>query len=133
MQLDRLGLELIRLLAKFGVLVLAFLIAGVPLMACMLPGSSLSADEQACCRDMANQCGQDQMPSSHPCCKTVGPSDHYALTKSSFDLVHEAQTLYLLLPITQVVEVSQREVASYALLAHAPPNVPAAAADILKI
>jgi len=121
------------LLAKVGVLVLALLIAGVPLMACMLPGTSLSVEEQACCREMAYQCGHDQMPSSHPCCKTVGPTDHNALAKSSFKLVREFQTLYLLLPISETVELPQLVVSSYAVLAHAPPNVPAGTPDVLRI
>ena len=124
-----------RLLAKVGVLVLALLIAGVPLMACMLPGTSLSVEEQACCREMGYQCGHDQMPSSHPCCKTVGPTDHNALAKSSFRLAREFHALDLVLPITETAELhcKARWVPSYAVLAHAPPNVPAATPDVLKI
>lgn len=122
-----------RQIAKLGVALLAFLIAGAPLMACVLPWTSLSAEEQACCREMANQCGHDQMPSSHPCCKTVGPADHNALAKSSFKLVREPQTLYLLLPLIQVAEFPQLAVASYVALAHAPPEVPAASTDLLRI
>jgi hypothetical protein len=122
-----------RALAKFGVVLLAFLIAGVPVVACMLPGTSLSAEEQACCREMANQCGGDQMPSSHPCCKTVGPTDHNALAKSSFKLVRESHTLYLLLPTTQVAELPQHAVSIYEVPGHAPPELPLASPEILRI
>jgi len=122
-----------RLSARFGVVLLAFLIAGVPAVACRLPGTSLSAEEQACCRAMANQCGGDQMPSSHPCCETVAPTDHNALAKSSFKLVRESQTLYLLLPITHVAELPQLAVSSYAVSGHAPPGLPLAPPEILRI
>src|SRR5262249_17150554 len=122
-----------RLFAKFGVVLLAFLIAGVPVVACMLPGTALSADEQACCREMADQCGDNQMPASHTCCDTAGPADHNALAKSSFKLVRESQPLDILLPMTQVVELAQLAVSTYDVLDHAPPEVTAASPDILRI
>ena len=120
-------------LAKFGVLLLALPIAGVPLMACMLPGTSLSAEEQACCREMGYQCGHDQTPSSHPCCETVGPTDQNALAKSSFKLIRQFQALYLVHSLMPTAELPQLAVSSCAVLAHAPPEIPAGLPDILRI
>ena len=123
-----------RVLAKSGFLLLAMLIAGTPLMACMLPLSVLTPEEQACCQEMANQCGQDQMPPSHPCCKTVGPTDHNALAKASFKLLGEFHALYLLQPLTQAAELAQLATANFAAFDHAPPGLTASSTtDILRI
>lgn len=35
--------------------------------ACLLPGSQLTEEEKACCREMASRCGE-QMQASHSCC-----------------------------------------------------------------
>ena len=122
-----------RFVAKVGVLLLALLIGGGQLMACMLPTATLSAEEQACCKEMANQCGQDQMPSSHPCCKTVGPTDHHAIAKSSFELIRESQTLYQVQPIVQVAETLRLATANFAAVEHAPPEPPPPSIDLLRI
>jgi hypothetical protein len=122
-----------RQIAKIGVLLLAFLIAGVPLMACMLPSAALSPEEQACCREMGGQCGQESMPASHPCCKTVGPTDHHAIAKSSFKLIRESQTLYQVQPIVQVAEILRLATANFAAVGHAPPEPPPPSIDLLRI
>ena len=40
-----------------------------PLLACVLPGQSMTAQEHACCQRMAQMCGSSTMPQSHSCCK----------------------------------------------------------------
>ncbi|HET7873176.1 MAG TPA: hypothetical protein VFL42_11735 [Terriglobales bacterium] len=47
----------------------AILVVAPPLLACALPGMRLNAEEMACCRHMADQCGDASMPESHSCCK----------------------------------------------------------------
>jgi len=64
------------LLGKFAVFVLALSLFAAPVMACMLPDSSLTDEERDCCQQMAGDCGQ--MPASHSCCQiTVRDSDPY--------------------------------------------------------
>lgn len=120
-------------LPKTGVLLLVFLLAGVPLTACMLPSAALSAEEQACCREMGDQCGQESMPTSHPCCKTVGPTDHHAIAKSSFKLIRESQTLYQVQPIVLVAEKLRIAAADLVAVGHAPPEPPPPSIDLLRI
>lgn len=63
---------------KLAVLALALSLQAVPLMACMLPDSLLTEEERACCKAMADDCGQMEMPASHSCCKiTVHDSDSF--------------------------------------------------------
>ena len=122
-----------KLVAKIGVLLLALLIGGGQLMACMLPSTALTAEEQACCKEMANQCGHDQMPSSHPCCKTITPSDQKALAKSSYKLIYQAQLLYLAEPTIQLAELPQHVADVSAVLGHSPPEPSSSSLDILRI
>jgi hypothetical protein len=119
-------------LAKVGVFLLAFLIGGTPLMACMLPSFAFTEQEQACCRRMAHQCGDREMPSSHSCCKTVGP-DRTAVAKSSFKLAYQAQLLYVAQAISQLAEPPQQALATFAVLGHSPPETPPSYPDILRI
>jgi hypothetical protein len=120
--------------AKFGVLVLALLIAGVPVMACVLPSAALTAQEKACCRQMANQCGHDQMPSSHSCCKTVSPPDQTATVKSPFNLGYQLQVPglpELTSPFFGLPEPATFAVVS--VLGHSPPQAQPVSPDILRI
>lgn len=50
----------------------AVMVLAPALLACALPGVEMSAEEKACCRHMAEQCGDPAMPESHSCCsKTI--------------------------------------------------------------
>ena len=73
---------------KLVVLSLAVSLWAAPLMACMLPDALLTAEERECCKDMGDQCGQMEMPSSHSCCKpTVREGDSYIIS-SRFTASH---------------------------------------------
>jgi|SRR5579872_1100537 len=64
---------MMKLVGKFLVIGLIAMMFAVPVMACLLPNAALSPQEKACCREMAGQCGDMGMSSSHSCCKsTVG-------------------------------------------------------------
>lgn len=121
-----------KLVAKFGILLLSLVTAGVPVMACMLPSSVLTVQEKACCRQMASECGGQQMPPSHSCCKTVTP-DQSALAQSSYKLLHHVQLLWLAQLAGQVAALPRRASADFAVLVHSPPQAPACSADILRI
>ena len=62
--------------STIGVLLL-FLWTAVPVVRCMIPGETLTSEEQACCKSMGGQCW-DSPASDHPCCKrkisTVQPT-----------------------------------------------------------
>jgi hypothetical protein len=38
-------------------------------MACMVPDRQMTAEEQSCCKKMANDCESSLMPASHSCCQ----------------------------------------------------------------
>jgi hypothetical protein len=122
-----------RFVGKLGVLLLVLLMAGGQFMACMLPSSVLTAEEKACCREMANQCGHDRMPSSHPCCKTITPADQSAVAKSTFDVNYQVQLLYLPQAEIQVAEPPQHVLAAFVVLDHSPPEAQPFSIDILRI
>ncbi|HWZ42369.1 MAG TPA: hypothetical protein VNW97_02790 [Candidatus Saccharimonadales bacterium] len=46
------------------------LLLGVPAVACMIPGVEMTPAEQACCKEMADRCGEMEMDgdSEHGCC-----------------------------------------------------------------
>jgi len=43
---------------------------GLPIMACLVNGTEMSAAERECCKHMAQDCGSMSMPASHSCCQT---------------------------------------------------------------
>jgi hypothetical protein len=61
-------MRLFRTLAAF---VLLSIMLGAPAMACLAPDAQLTEQEKACCREMANQCGDTEMSSDHSCCQKL--------------------------------------------------------------
>jgi hypothetical protein len=102
-------------------------------MACMLPSRVLTAEEKACCREMANQCGDQGMAKSHSCCETVAPPDQSALAKSSFHLSYQVEFLYLPEVTIQVAHQPDHAVLHSAVLDYSPPEAPPISVDILRI
>jgi hypothetical protein len=53
--------------------ILAVLLFGGPIMACVVPDAQLTPEEKQCCKEMGGGCQPDQsgMPMSHSCCKTT--------------------------------------------------------------
>src|SRR5947207_852209 len=62
-------MNILRRAAQFVALVLAVVILGLPLSACLMPTAKVSVEEQECCRKMAGRCETSVMPSSHSCCQ----------------------------------------------------------------
>ena len=103
-------------------------------MACALPSAALTTAEKACCRRMARQCGgQQNMPASHSCCKTISPPDLNALAQAPYQLVHHIQLLGLTQPVTQLAGLPQHGRRTLAVLDHSPPETPPSTTDILRI
>jgi hypothetical protein len=57
---------------------LLFMWTGAPALRCLVPGETLTSQEQACCKSIAGQCG-DSTASTHPCCKIAGSTAQPAL------------------------------------------------------
>src|SRR6266496_4878425 len=59
-----------RRLAAIAVVLLTICWTAAPLLACIIPGRVMTAQERECCKHMAQMCGSGNMPQSHSCCKT---------------------------------------------------------------
>jgi hypothetical protein len=100
-------------------------------MACTLPSALLTPAERACCRQMASQCGDTQMPSSHSCCKSVVPGGQRALAKTPPQAVYQAQFLSL---VTVVLShFPQSTSLPFLAISHSPPEAPPSSPFILRI
>lgn len=109
---------------------MALLLFASPLMACLLPASGMTAEEGACCRHMAQQCGGDDSM-SHSCCKKIGGIDSGALEvkqRQSLDVSFAATVLPLLY---NVVVPSKAHVTVEPAVS--PPESPPATISILRI
>src|SRR5258708_5885148 len=120
---------------KLAVLALALSLQAVPLMACMLPDSLLTEEERACCKAMADDCGQMEMPASHSCCKiTVHDSDPF-LVNSCFAAGHSqmaAAPLVLVHGSDVFLPATGTQHSSVAKI-HSPPVSPPPVFSILRI
>ncbi|HWY67359.1 MAG TPA: hypothetical protein VNX88_01780 [Terriglobales bacterium] len=58
--------------------VLLFVWTAAPALRCLVPGETLTQEEQACCKSMGGQCG-DSPASDHPCCKPTTSTAQPAL------------------------------------------------------
>lgn len=122
-----------RQVAKVGAVLLVLLMLGAPLVACMLPAGATSAEEQACCREMGNQCGSDQMPSSHSCCKTLAPSAQLAIAKKPFHLQKVSLIAYLSQQVVDSLVLGPAEFSQAGTADHSPPETVPSAFNILRI
>jgi hypothetical protein len=118
---------------KLAVLSLAISLWASPLVACMFPDAVLSPEERECCADMANQCGQMEMPSSHSCCKlTVREIDAY-LVNSRFTANHSHPVAASPISSSDIFLLSNLTGTESSTQTHAPPVSPPATISILKI
>lgn len=77
------------MLRQFGTMLLLAVSSLTPVMACMLPGAQMTAQERACCRMMHNQCEQMGMSESHGCCQKT-PRALYAVPATTTETLHSA-------------------------------------------
>jgi len=118
---------------KLVILSLALSLGASPLMACMLPDSTLTPEERECCKRMADQCGQMEIPSSHSCCTvTVRQIDPYIINPR-FASTHSQLVVAPLIGGTDVfLPAGLSQVGSLAQ-ADSPPVSPPQVASILRI
>src|SRR3954452_19441319 len=114
--------------------VLLLFVAGTPVMACMQPDTTLTAEEMACCKQMANDCGDmGDQSSGHDCCKTTTVrTDVAAIQTSNFTYSTElASTL------TLPIDVNHTEQTDSLLAAmvreYSPPESPPRFNQVLRI
>ena len=121
-----------RLISKFASGLLLVLLLGLPVMACLEPEAEMTAEESACCEQMANQCGDMDNSSGHSCCTKVVQRSSPALTSVRVELMHSS--LITALPSEQLSNASllfpidARVFASYS-----PPESPPADISVLRI
>lgn len=122
---------MLKLIARFAVFGLIAMLLAPGVMACVLPASPLNAEERACCREMANECGDMDMPSSHSCCKTLSAPDQNAVAKASFKLSTQLELACFVQPVefSATIPLGSHVVA---ILGHSPPETPPAAFEILR-
>jgi len=123
----------VKYLAKFGILLLATMLASSPVLACMLPSTAATADEAACCRHMASQCGQGKMSSSHSCCKASPTSEQVAVAKASFSLSPQLDLIYIAEFQLGFGQGGPETFLAIAASGHSPPESPPSSSEILRI
>jgi len=99
----------------------------------MLPGAAATAEESACCRHMASQCGQGKMSSSHSCCKASPTSEQVAVAKASFNVSPQLDLLYLAEFQLGFVQGVPETFLAITASGHSPPESPPSSSEILRI
>jgi len=121
---------------KFGVTLLSLLLLATPIMACLIPASSMTAAERDCCKRMAGECGKAGMPQSHPCCQTTTVPDQFAAIKSSSTVNSAQLTLIATSALDYTFSVPKpHEIGAVAWAPdiHSPPVSPPASISVLRI
>ena len=112
-----------------GIVLVAW--AGSAVAACLLPGSQLTEEEKACCREMAARCGE-QMQASHSCCTKSVKTDRPLLAARSGD-VNPNLTAALLALEAGSVRPLGAAIPIESLASHSPPGPAPGAITILRI
>jgi len=118
---------------KLVVLLMGMSLWASPLMACMMPDALSTVEERECCKSMAGECGQMEMPASHSCCKAVVRQIDSYLINSKFPTIHSvtmvnppiaAKDKFLTAGLTHTTSIFQ---------GHSPPVSPPQTNSILRI
>jgi hypothetical protein len=124
-----------RVIGKVGVALLSLLLLATPIMACLVPAAAMTAAERDCCKRMAQECGNKEMPQSHSCCQTTTVPDHLAAIKSSSDL-NSAHLLVFAHAINSAPTIATVLVSGsspWAVDIHSSPVSPPVAISVLRI
>ena len=118
---------------KLAVMILVVSLWAWPLMACMLPDAFLTVEERECCKSMADDCGQMDMPSSHSCCKVVVRQADPCVVKSRFQTVPSLSGVSLCGASTEHPLGINTTPARAVFAGHSPPVTPPETVSILRI
>jgi hypothetical protein len=122
-----------RILRQFGVLVLLLVSCLAPAMACMVSSTEMSAEEQACCRMMRNQCGQMEMPSSHGCCQKTALGVHDNALDTKTVTFHPVIASVVWLAAFDIVNPPSTVIGWVEHPEYSPPKSPSSTNSILRI
>jgi len=116
-------LATLKSLGKLGVLMLALMLAALPVVGCMLPGAAMTAAERDCCKKMAERCGGVGMEPSHSCCHPNDSLDNRPVAKAaSPTLSHFTFAVLHIGPQAELVAPTLTVSNSWAIQLHDPPG-----------
>jgi hypothetical protein len=124
---------IMRLGLKFTAIVALLAFVAAPMLSCFVPQHVLNAGENECCRQMGDQCGSKNMPSSHSCCKS---SDHNSQPYvKSVENSRWANPIAVtaILPVVAIPTRSVLNAASTTEEFDSPPLSPPAGITVLRI
>lgn len=131
-RIDYLKKAYMKAFRQFGTPILLLVSYLTPAMACMLPAAQMTAQEQACCRMMHNQCEQMDMSMSHGCCQKA-PRAIYAVPATKAETVH-----FVAVSVGDVLAFDLLKTISVSAIwvdhpEDSPPQSPSATISILRI
>ena len=112
-----------------GVVLLAW--AAGTAAACLLPGSQVTEQEKACCREMALKCGEE-MQASHSCCTKSVKQDSSLLASRHQGLNPDLTFVDLTLEDASLSPL-EAAIAIGLLAGHSPPGPAPGSTTILRI
>jgi len=113
---------------------LTLMFAPAVVAACMLPFAELTSSERECCRKMATECGEGDMPSEHSCCTTAARNDTVMLATAKACSIDSPLVLGGVVDAAVVAQATDPALASGILSnIHNPPESPPISATVLRI
>ena len=124
---------MVKSIGKLAILALTLPLWASPLAACVLPDSVLTVEEQECCREMADQCGQMEMPSSHSCCTLTARQIDPYLINQRFKSGHSQPVATALIAGRDTLTPAGVSQTGLRTVTHSPPVLHAETISILRI
>ena len=102
---------------------------GYPAMACLVPDAEMTEAERDCCKQMAQQCGSMNMPSSHSCCEKEVSRPNSMLGATFAKLIAPALSGAVVCELPQPLAIAP-QFSAFEL--HPLPESPPGASSILR-
>lgn len=122
-----------RLGARFLAVVALLALIAAPLLSCFVPRHLLSAAENECCRQMAEQCDSKNMPSSHSCCKSSDQGSQPYVKSVENSRLANPIAVAAILPVISIPQLSVLSATSIVEESHSPPLSPPESTTVLRI
>ena len=125
---------MLKLLGKVDVVVLALMLAALPVAACMLPGAAMTTAERDCCKKMAGECGHAGMAQSHSCCHSNGSPDTRPLVKvASSAIPHFTLAVMNVISQAEILASTHAFLSPWTMQVHSPPAETPPDTTVLRI
>jgi hypothetical protein len=95
----------------------------VPTMMCAAPGTQMTGEEHACCKQMRGNCGTMRMPASHSCCQVRAESDNQILAQPQIASAHESPVTVVIAFQPFTIRLSSAKYIPFAKAEHSPPRL----------